>query len=180
MPRRALPTVPIRQKAEWAPEPVWALWKAEKSLADAGNRSRFLVRPARTRRYNTWAIALLYKIWVPWIEACPKNLFLKENMHIVWYAYKLFRTCNHLLDFFNKTYQRGTSTLHSSFRILIYFNPSKITVLNGGVELQKSKIPLHCILIRMVRNHSKPNKTSILEFNSILGLIRNVTSRLQT
>jgi hypothetical protein len=31
--------VPTAQKAGWAPEPVWTLWRNEKSLAPAGNRT---------------------------------------------------------------------------------------------------------------------------------------------
>jgi len=31
--------VPIEQEAGWAPEPVWMLWRKEKILASAGNRT---------------------------------------------------------------------------------------------------------------------------------------------
>jgi hypothetical protein len=33
----ALPPVPIREEAEWAPEPVWTRWWREKFPAPAGN-----------------------------------------------------------------------------------------------------------------------------------------------
>jgi hypothetical protein len=33
--RRKSPLVPIGQEAVWASEPVWALWKREKSLTPA-------------------------------------------------------------------------------------------------------------------------------------------------
>jgi hypothetical protein len=32
------PSVPTVQEAGWAPEPVWKLWRREKSLALAGNQ----------------------------------------------------------------------------------------------------------------------------------------------
>jgi hypothetical protein len=46
--RAALPPVPIGQDAGWAPEPVWTLWRREKSLAPAGNRAVYPV----ARRYT--------------------------------------------------------------------------------------------------------------------------------
>jgi hypothetical protein len=33
------PAVPIGQEAGWAPEPVWTLWRGEKCLASAENRT---------------------------------------------------------------------------------------------------------------------------------------------
>jgi hypothetical protein len=38
-PGRALPTVPIVQEAEWAPEPVWTQGLEEKSSASVGDRT---------------------------------------------------------------------------------------------------------------------------------------------
>jgi hypothetical protein len=33
------PTVSIGRGADWTPEPVWTLWRTEKSLALAGDRT---------------------------------------------------------------------------------------------------------------------------------------------
>jgi hypothetical protein len=47
------PQVPIGYEVRWAPEPVWTLWRREKSCT-AGNRTR-AVQPV-ARRYTDWAI----------------------------------------------------------------------------------------------------------------------------
>jgi hypothetical protein len=44
----SLPSVPTVQKVGWAPEPVWTLWRKEKSLAQQRIEPQFLCRPART------------------------------------------------------------------------------------------------------------------------------------
>jgi len=37
LPQVKMHTVPFRQEAEWAPEPVWTRWRREKIPAPGGN-----------------------------------------------------------------------------------------------------------------------------------------------
>jgi hypothetical protein len=45
LPPRKEPPVPTGQEAVWAPEPVWTLWREEKSLALSGIEPCFFGRP---------------------------------------------------------------------------------------------------------------------------------------
>ena len=46
----------VKQESEWAPEPVWMLWRREKSLASARNRMVILLSSSlQPSHYTDWA-----------------------------------------------------------------------------------------------------------------------------
>jgi hypothetical protein len=51
--------VPIGFEAEWAPEPVWTLWRTEESVASAGNRTH---KPSRHSSPSHIASTIQYSI----------------------------------------------------------------------------------------------------------------------
>jgi hypothetical protein len=60
----ALPAVPIGWEAGWDPEPVWTLWRKEKSLPPAGNQTpavQLVAIPTKLNRFQ-FNLTTLFKI----------------------------------------------------------------------------------------------------------------------
>jgi hypothetical protein len=56
-------TLPIAEEAEWAPEPVWTLWRGEKYFVPAGNRTA--ANQSVACRYVEWASLQFYRYLNP-------------------------------------------------------------------------------------------------------------------
>jgi hypothetical protein len=78
---QARPPVPIEQKAEWAPDPVWTRLRSENTPAPAQNRTLIIQPVALSLHRLSYSVVIKPKRWKGGMqrrnEKCIKNFTLE-------------------------------------------------------------------------------------------------------